>query len=62
MMLHKPTGNYLKVDASGNLTSFISSTAQQHYIGGDPAMGGQFSPIGTVAGPSSIRAGSLHIG
>lgn len=52
MMMHAATGNYLKVDQSGNLVSFISSPAQQHYIGGDPSMGGSFAAIGTAQGPS----------
>ncbi len=50
--VHKATGNYHKLDASGNATTYISSTSQQHYLGGDPAKGGAFSPVATVAGPS----------
>lgn len=50
--VHKATGNYHKLDASGNATTYLSSTAQQHYLGGDPAMGGTFSPVRTVAGTS----------
>jgi uncharacterized protein involved in type VI secretion and phage assembly len=45
MMLHKASGNYSKVDASGNVVTHIASTAQQHYLGGDPALGGTFLPV-----------------
>jgi phage baseplate assembly protein gpV len=49
---HGATGNYLGIDASGNLTSYLSSTAQQHYVGGNPAKGGTFAAISTPSGPS----------
>lgn len=49
--VHKATGNYVKVDASGNITANIKS-GTQHYIGGDPALGHTMSPLATVAGPS----------
>ena len=52
-MLHKATGNYSKVDKNGNVTTYISSTSQQHYIGGDPALAGSFSPVMTVSGTPS---------
>ena len=45
MMFHKSTGNYSKVDASGNVVTHIASTAQQHFLGGDPALGGTFLPV-----------------
>jgi hypothetical protein len=45
MMLHKSTGNYSKVDAGGNVVTHIASTAQQHFLGGDPALGGTFLPV-----------------
>jgi uncharacterized protein involved in type VI secretion and phage assembly len=49
---HKSTGNYSKMDASGNFVTHLASTSQQHYLGGDPAAGGSFAPVGTTSGPS----------
>ena len=50
---HKSSGNFVKLDASGNIVANIANPATtQHYIGGDPSLGHVMSPISTVAGPS----------
>jgi len=52
-LFHKSSGNYIKMDSSGNVVTYISNpSTQQHYVGGDPSKGGTFSPVSTTAGPS----------
>jgi len=44
-LFHKASGNYTQIDKNGNVATHIASTAQQHFLGGDPALGGTFLPI-----------------
>lgn len=44
-MFHKSTGNYARIDKDGNIIGRVTSTAQQHYVGGDPAMGDTMVPL-----------------
>ncbi len=52
MLFHKSSGNYTKIDSNGNVSTHIASTSQQHYLGGDPSLGGTFAPVSTTSGPS----------
>lgn len=42
---HKATGNYVMVDKSGNIITRVTSTAQQHFVGGDPSKGDVMVPL-----------------
>ena len=55
-MFHKSTGNYSVIDKNGNVATHIASTAQQHYLGGDPTAGGTFLPIMLSDGSASPYA------
>jgi phage baseplate assembly protein gpV len=50
--IEHPNGNYMKMDASGNIFAYIQNTAQQVYLGGDPSKAGTFAPVETSFGPS----------
>lgn len=51
-MFHKQTGNYSKMDTSGNLTANIQA-GTQHFVGGDPALGHVMLPLKLSDGSNS---------
>ena len=50
---HNETGNHLKMNKNGDLVGYIKDPGKnQHYIGGNPEMGGNFARVMTENGPS----------